>query len=149
MITVRQILRDKGHDIWSIAPEATVYQALQLMAEKNVGALMVLDGETLVGILSERDYARQVILKGKSSMDTPVKAIMTANVVVIEPDERVESCMSLMTKKRIRHLPVVQDERVIGMISIGDVVKKIISQQAFTIEQLGNYIMGQGVESLP
>ncbi len=140
-IIVRQVLKEKGYNVWSIAPDSTVYEALQLMAEKNVGALVVLDQKKVIGIISERDYARKVILRGKSSLDTPVREIM-AKVVSIRPDQTVEECMALMTDKRTRHLPVLEDKQLVGIVSIGDVVKKIISHQEFTIQQLDNYITG-------
>ena len=142
MITVRQLLRGKGHDVWHTTPDASVYDALKLMADKEIGALLVLEGEDVVGIISERDYARKVTLKEKSSMDTPVKEIMTSEVISLRPDQTIQECMSLMTDKRIRHLPVLEDERLVGIISIGDVVKAIISQQEFMIEQLERYIEG-------
>ena len=142
MKTVAQLLRTKAHGVLSIAPETAVFQALQLMAEKNVGALLVLQGDALVGIFSERDYARKVILKGKSSKETPVREIMSSHVLYVRPEQTIEDCMALMTGKRVRHLPVLEDERVVGVISIGDVVKGIISEQEFMIEQLQNYISG-------
>jgi CBS domain-containing protein len=142
MITVRQLLRAKGHDVWHIAPDDSVYDALKLMANKEVGALLVLEGEDLVGIISERDYARKVILKGKRSMDTPVKEIMSEKVFSIRLEQAIEECMALMTERRVRHLPVYADERLVGVVSIGDVVKAIISQQEFMIEQLERYIEG-------
>jgi len=142
MTTVNQLLRSKGSAIWSIGPDATVYEALQLMAEKDVGALLVLDEGALVGILSERDYARKIVLKGKTSRDTLVREIMTERVVCVRADQSVEECMALMTNKRIRHLPVLVDNQLAGVISIGDVVKAIISEQEFIIEQLENYITG-------
>jgi CBS domain-containing protein len=142
MITVRQLLRGKGHDVWHIAPDASVYDALKLMAEKGIGSLLVLEGEELVGIISERDYARKVVLKEKTTIDTPVKEIMTRKLVTLSPEQTIGECMSLMTDKRIRHLPVLENERLIGIISIGDVVKAIISQQEFMIEQLERYIEG-------
>jgi CBS domain-containing protein len=135
-------MRAKGSDVWHIAPDACVYDALRLMADKGVGALVVLEGEELVGIISERDYARKVILKDKSSMDTPVKEIMTSKVISLNPEQSIQECMALMTDKRIRHLPVLEDDRLVGIISIGDVVKAIISQQEFMIEQLERYIEG-------
>lgn len=140
--TVRQILQNKGHTVWSIAPDASVYEALQLMAEKNIGALVVLEAGELVGIFSERDYARKVILKGKSSKDTPVREIMTPKVIYVRPNHTIEDCMALMTDKHIRHLPVLDNGRLVGIISIGDVVKAIISEQEFIIEQLESYITG-------
>jgi CBS domain-containing protein len=142
MLTVRQILNDKGYDVWSTTPDATVYEALQLMAEKNVGALVVLDRRKAVGLISERDYARKVILKGKTSLNTPVREIMTSKVVSVCPKQSAEECMALMTDQRTRHLPVLEDGRLVGIVSIGDVVKKIIHHQEFTIQQLDNYITG-------
>ena len=144
MKTVQELLRNKGYHIWSIGPDATVYEALTLMAEKDVGALLVLDNAgQLVGILSERDYARKIVLKGKTSRETPVREIMTEKVVWVRPDQTIEECMALMTNKRIRHLPVQEQGRLLGVISIGDVVKDIISEQEFVIEQLENYITGR------
>jgi CBS domain-containing protein len=140
MKTVNEILLAKANKLLSISPEASVLDALKLMAEREVGALVVLEGEKLAGIFSERDYARKVILHGKSSKDTPVSEIMTHKVVCVRPDQSVEDCMALMTDKRIRHLPVLQNEKVIGVISIGDVVKEVISEQRFVIEQLEHYI---------
>jgi CBS domain-containing protein len=140
MKTVKEILEAKSHKLLSISPQASVLDALKLMAEKDVGALVVLDGEGLAGIFSERDYARKVILHGKSSKATPVSEIMTHKVVCVRPDQSVEECMALMTDKRIRHLPVLDDRKVIGVISIGDVVKELISEQRFVIEQLEHYI---------
>ncbi len=138
---VRDVLEKKGDDIWSVAPDTPVYKALQLMSEKNCGAVLVLHQETLVGILSERDYARKVILKGKSSKNTPVEEIMSQRVVCIQPDNTIDECMALMTDKRIRHLPVLKDEQtLVGLISIGDVVKEVISEQEFIINQLESYI---------
>lgn len=142
MITVRDILRAKGDQIWWISPDATVFSALELMAEKNVGALVVLDGETLAGIFSERDYARKVILKGKASKETSVREIMTSEVTTVRPGQSVDECMALMTDKRIRHLPVFEGEKLVGLISIGDVVKAVISEREFIIKQLENYITG-------
>jgi CBS domain-containing protein len=142
MTTVAQILQGKGHEVWSVSPATLVYAALKVMAEKNVGALLVLEGHELKGIFSERDYARKVILEGKSSRDIPVKEIMSPEVFTALPEQSVEECMAQMTDKRIRHLPVVKDGRVIGVISIGDAVKAIISEREFTIKQLENYITG-------
>jgi len=142
MATVRQLLESKGRDVWSIDPGGTVFEAIKLMAEKRIGALLVMRGEKLVGIVSERDYARKVILQGKSSDGTPVEEIMTASVLCAHSGQTVEECMALMTDKRIRHLPVVHDDQVEGMISIGDLVKSIIAEQKFVIEQLEHYISG-------
>ena len=142
MKTVRHLLEGKVHKLLSISPEATVFEALEKMAEHDVGALIVLEEDRLVGIFSERDYARKIILHGKSSKDTRVTEIMTAKVICVRPTQTVEECMALMTDKRIRHLPVLQDGRVIGVVSIGDVVKEMLSQQKFIIEQLEHYIRG-------
>lgn len=140
MKTVKQLLEAKGREIYSIAPEARLFDALKLMAEKGVGALVVLDNGKLAGILSERDYARKVILHGKSSHDIPVSEIMTGKVITVHPRQTVEECMALMTEKRIRHLPVAEGERLIGVLSIGDLVKEVIAEQAQTIQQLESYI---------
>ena len=140
MKTVKEILQAKPQRLLSISPQATVLDALKMMADYEVGALVVLDGERLSGIFSERDYARKVILQGKASKDTAVSEIMTHKVVCVKPDQSVEECMALMTDKRIRHLPVLEDKKVIGVISIGDVVKEVISEQRFVIEQLEQYI---------
>lgn len=140
MKTVRQLLQSKGGTIYSVAPDARVFEALELMAEKEVGALVVLDGGRLAGIISERDYARKVILHGKSSHDIPVREIMTEKVVTIQPDQTVDHCMALMTNKRIRHLPVAEGEKLIGVVSIGDLVKEVIAEQQQTIKQLESYI---------
>lgn len=142
MKTVEQLLKGKPTSIVSIAPDATVLDALKLLAEKNVGAILVMEGPRLAGIISERDYARKVALKGKSSADTPVSEVMTRSIVCVGVTNTNEDCMALMTDKHIRHLPVVKDERVVGMLSIGDLVKDIISEQQFIISQLENYIHG-------
>lgn len=142
MNTVRDVLKEKGSQVWSIQADAWVYDALKLMADKEIGALVVLEGEEVVGILSERDYARQVILKGRTSRETLVGEIMTRKVVYIRPDNTVEECMALMTHKRIRHLPVMDENRLVGIVSIGDIVKAVISEQQFMIQQLENYITG-------
>jgi len=144
MKTVRDILKQKGLGLCSVRPDSTVYDALKLMAEKNIGAVLVLDGERPVGILSERDYARQVILKGKTSKDTPVREIMTSKVVFVRPEQSIEECMALMTDKRIRHLPVLEESKLIGVVSIGDIVKAVISEKEFLIAQLENYIASGG-----
>ena len=140
---VKQILKTKGNEIWSIAPRATVYEALQMMSEKDVGALLVVDKGNLVGIFSERDYARKVILEGRFSKETTVGELMTREVLYIESQSTIEHCMALMTAKRVRHLPVLENERLIGIVTIGDVVKQIISDQEFTIQQLERYIKGE------
>ena len=143
MQTVKQLLEAKGHQIWSIAPDATVFDAIHRMAEKEVGALLVMEGTALVGIISERDYARKIILQGKASQATHVQEIMTSRVICARLDQRVEECMALMTEKRIRHLPVLgSDAEVVGIISIGDLVKAIIAEQQFVIAQLEHYISG-------
>ena len=142
MKTVKDILRAKGHDVWSITPDATVFDALTKMAHKDVGALTVMEGDQLVGIISERDYARKVILQGKTSRTTLVREIMSSPVICVRPQQTVEECMVLLTGRRIRHLPVIEDNQVIGMVSIGDLVKSIISEQQFIIEQLENFISG-------
>jgi len=143
MKTVTQLLRTKGQQVLSVAPDIPVFEALEVMADKNVGALLVVEGERLVGVFSERDYARKVILKGKSSKDTPVQEIMSSHVLYVRPEQTIEDCMALMTDKRVRHLPVMEEGRVVGVISIGDVVKAIIAEQEFIIEQLQNYITGR------
>lgn len=140
--TVRQLLSRKGKQIWAAHPDSTVFEALNLMAAKGIGALLVYDKDQLVGIFSERDYARKVILHGKSSQDTTIGEIMTRKVVVVHPQQPMKDCMALMTDKRIRHLPVIENDAVIGVVSIGDVVKEIISEQEFVISQLENYIAG-------
>lgn len=144
MLTVRELLAKKGDEVWSVSPDATVYDALQVMAARNVGAVLVLDGAELAGILSERDYARQVILKGKASRDTPVREIMTTRLVCVTPERTIEDCMALMTDRRIRHLPVLQGRTLVGVLSIGDVVKAVISEKQFHIEQLESYITSSG-----
>jgi CBS domain-containing protein len=143
MTTVAQLIQEKGRVVWSIAPVATVYDALRLMAEKNIGALVVMEAERVVGILSERDYARKVILKGKFSKDTLVREIMTDKVYFLQPEQTIEECMALMTAQRVRHLPVVVEGRVAGVISIGDVVKAAMGDRDFMIRQLEGYITGR------
>jgi CBS domain-containing protein len=140
MISVRQLLDQKGRAVYAIAPGAAVLDAIRLMAERHVGALLVMEGETLRGIVSERDYARKVILMGRSSADTPVRDIMTAAVITVEPETPVEKCMQIMTEQRVRHLPVIEGGRVAGMVSIGDLVKAVIAEQQQHIEQLESYI---------
>ena len=142
MKTIRQLLESKGHDIWSISPDATVYEAIKLMAEKEIGALLIMDDSRPVGILSERDYARKIILKGRSSRETKVRDIMTMDVIFADADQSIEGCMALMTNKRIRHLPILDEGRLIAVVSIGDLVKYIIAEQKFVIEQLESYING-------
>ena len=142
MISIRRLLEGKGSEVWSTSPHATVHEALQLLAEKNIGALVVLRDGELVGVVSERDYARKVILHRKTSMKTPVKEIMTEEVITVGTGSTVEEAMVLMTDKRIRHLPVVEGEKIVGVVSIGDLVKAIIADQEFTIDQLEKYISG-------
>jgi CBS domain-containing protein len=150
MNTVKDLLDAKGHEVWTVKPNATVYEALELMAEKNLGAVLVVDEKNAVkGIFSERDYARKIIIKGRASRTTRVKEIMTAKVLYVEPATTIRDCMTLMTGKRIRHLPVMDGDRLAGVISIGDVVKahcsvqdSVISQQEFRISQLERYISG-------
>lgn len=140
MKTVRDLLAIKGDAIYAVSPDDSVFDALGAMAEKDIGAVLVLDGGRLVGILSERDYARQVILKGKTSRETPVREIMTPQVLCVTLDRTIDECMAIMTDKRCRHLPVVDGDKVIGVLSIGDVVKAVISEKQFQIEQLEHYI---------
>jgi len=140
--TVANIVDDKGRDIWSIDAASSVYEALEIMADKNVGALVVYSGDTFSGILSERDYARKVILASKGSRDTPVSEIMTPDPITVELSDTVASCMQLMTDERIRHLPVLDSGKLVGVISIGDVVRAVIDEQKFLIDQLESYITG-------
>lgn len=140
---VRSILKTKDTDVWSISPDATVYDAIGMMADKGIGALPVLDESKIIGILSERDYARRVILQGRSSKETRVCEIMTNSVITVTPDNTVAECMEIMTNRRIRHLPVVDRERLVGIVSIGDLVKAIISAQEHAIAQLSSYITGE------
>jgi CBS domain-containing protein len=142
MTSIRQLLEKKGHDIWSTSADASVYDALLLMAEKNIGALLVLQDGEIAGIVSERDYARKVALHGKASMETPVREIMTGEVLTVEPGLAVKDALTLMTEKHIRHLPVVEDDALAGLISIGDLVKSIIADQELMINQLEKYISG-------
>ena len=144
MRRVKRILESKGHDIWSIEPSASVYDAIHVLAERQIGALLVMKEDQLVGIFSERDYARQIILKDRSSEDTKVEEIMTKKVLHVQPNDVIDDCMALMTKKRIRHLPVVENKKVVGMISIGDLVSAVIAEQQSTINDLEKYISGQG-----
>ena len=142
MPTVNQILATKGNQVWSIEADQQVYDALKIMADKDIGALLVYQDKNVVGIISERDYARRVVLKGKSAEKTPVSEIMTSEVLCVNPSQPIEECMALMTAKKIRHLPVVEDEKIVGIISIGDVVNAVISEKQFVITQLENYIKG-------
>jgi CBS domain-containing protein len=140
MATVAQLLGRKPRAIYSVTADAPVLEAIRVMAEHSVGALLVMHGAKLEGIVSERDYARKVILKGRSSNDTPVRDIMTADVITVGPDYSAQQCMQMMTDRRVRHLPVVDDGHVLGMLSIGDLVRAVLAEQAQTIEQLENYI---------
>jgi CBS domain-containing protein len=140
MKTVADVLAQKGHEHYSVAPDDSVFDALMKMADKNVGALLVMQGGELVGIISERDYARKVVLQGRTSPNTLVRDIMTPEVTVVEPRRSVEECMALMTTQRFRHAPVVENGKIVGVISLGDLVKTVISEQKFVIEQLEQYI---------
>jgi CBS domain-containing protein len=142
MTAVHHILDQKGHQVWSVHPGDTVYEAIKMMAEKDVGALMVLDGSKIVGIVTERDYARNVFLKGRGSPQTLVGDIMACNVACVKPDRSIEECMAIMTARRVRHLPVISGDELLGIVSIGDLVKSIISDREFEIEQLAHYIRG-------
>ncbi|MCC7174445.1 MAG: CBS domain-containing protein [Bryobacterales bacterium] len=141
--TVRSILETKGRTVWTVGPDETVYRVLALMSEKGVGAVVVVSEGQPLGMFSERDYARKVILHGKSSLDTLVREIMSSPIVTVPPEETVEECMRIMTRNRIRHLPVLESGRLAGVISIGDLVNSIISVQAATIQQLSSYIAGK------
>jgi CBS domain-containing protein len=142
MKTVDEIVRKKGNKIWSVTPDTPIYAALELMAQRNIGAVLVLEEDNLAGIFSERDYARKVVLEGKASRNTPVGEVMTERVTCVRLDQPIEECMALMTDKRVRHLPVIENNQLVAVISIGDVVGTIISEQEFIIEQLENYITG-------
>jgi CBS domain-containing protein len=142
MTTVRQLISQKGTIIWSIHADATVFDAVAKMAEKDIGSLVVMEGEKIVGLITERHYARNVVLKGKTSPAMAVRDIMERRVIVAQPEQSLEQCMSLMTEKRVRHLPVLEGEQLIGIVSIGDLVKSIISDQKFKIEQLEHYLHG-------
>ena len=142
MTTIAQLLNAKGKQIWSVEPKATIFEALEIMSEKGIGALLVMEDGKLKGIFSERDYARKVILKGKSSKETPVGELMTKKVFYIDPQKTINDCMAMMTAKRIRHVPVIEDNQVMGIVTIGDVVNQIISEQEVTINHLENYITG-------
>lgn len=142
MKTLRRVLEAKGHDVYSTTPDALVFDALRAMADRDVGALIVMEDGRVVGIFSERDYARKIILVGKSSRETPVRDVMTSRVVYARPDLTLEECLALMTDKRIRHLPVMKDDEVVGVVSIGDLVKGIIDEQRFIIGQLESYVSG-------
>lgn len=142
MKTVHQLLQSKGSDVLSVTSDTTVYEALLIMADKHIGAVVVMDGEHLAGIFSERDYAREVVLKGRTSKTTPVKDIMSSKVITVALDNTVEDCMNLITNKRIRHLPVLHNGKVTGILSIGDLVKETIAEQEVLIQQLESYIQG-------
>lgn len=142
MVTIRQLLNSKGGDVWSVSPDTSVYEAIQIMADKGVGALVVLDNDKLVGIISERDYARKVVLKERASKETRIEEIMTREVVYALPKQTVEECLAVMTDKRIRHLPVLEGDELVGIVSIGDLVKSVIAEQQHVIEQLEHYISG-------
>lgn len=140
MPSILQVLASKGSQVWSISPDATVFAGLTLMADKNIGALLILENDRPVGIMSERDYARKIILEGRSSRETRIRSIMTTRLVSVSPSDSVEHAMALMTREHIRHLPVMDGDSVLGLVSIGDLVKAMINQQQFTIEQLERYI---------
>ena len=142
MITIEQLLNNKDDQIWSVEPKTSIFEALIIMSDKEIGALLVIEDEKLVGIFSERDYARKVILKGKSSKNTQVGELMTKKVLYIDPEKTINDCMVIMTNKHVRHLPVIENDKVIGMVTIGDLVNQIISEQENTIQQLENYITG-------
>ncbi len=142
MKTVSDILNDKGHEVFSVSPGDSVFDSLKLMAEKEVGALLVMDGDKLVGIVTERDYARKIILEGKSSKSSTIEEVMTRHVLCASPERTVDECMALMTDKRARHLPVVDHKKVVGIVSIGDLVKAVISEQQVLIDRLQHYISG-------
>ncbi len=141
-MTIRHLLEQKGRTVWTISPDATVFDALAKMAEKDVGSLVVMDGDKMVGIITERHYSRNIILKGKASPTTMVSDIMQRDVIHVRPEQPVELCMALMTEMRVRHLPVLEGEKVIGIVSIGDLLKTIISKQKFSIDELEHYIRG-------
>ena len=140
MTTLEILLQGKGHDVWSVHPDDTVLDAIKMLAEKDIGALIVIKDDKPVGIFTERDYARNVYLKGKSSLDTAVRDVMVTPVICVKPDQSVNECMALMTKRRFRHLPVMNGDELVGMVSIGDLVKSVIAEQQFTIEQMEHYI---------
>ena len=140
MTTLKMLLKGKGHDVWSVHPDDTVLDAIKMLAEKDIGALIVIKDDKPVGIFTERDYARNVYLKGKSSLDTAVRDVMVTPVICVKPDQSVNECMALMTAKRFRHLPVMNGDELVGMVSIGDLVKSVIAEQQFTIEQMEQYI---------
>ena len=140
MTTLKMLLKGKGHDVWAVHPDDTVLDAIKMLAEKDIGALIVIKDDKPVGIFTERDYARNVYLKGKSSLDTAVRDVMVAPVICVKSDQTVDKCMALMTAKRFRHLPIMDGDELVGMVSIGDLVKSVIAEQQFTIEQMEQYI---------
>ena len=142
MVTIRQLIKSKGSDVWSVSPDASVFEAMKIMADKGIGALVVLENEKLVGMITERDYARKVVLKERTSKETPVGDIMTKDVLYARPEHTVEECLALMTEKRTRHLPVLDADKLIGLVSIGDLVKSVIDEQQHVIKQLEHYISG-------
>ena len=142
MHTVKELLREKGHQVWTIEPQATVYEALELMAAKNIGSIVVVEHGNVAGMFTERDYARKVMLQGRSSKTTTVAELMTSDVLYVSPDDTIENCMALMTEKRLRHLPVMDNGKLAGVVSIGDIVKVIISEREFIIRELERYITG-------
>jgi CBS domain-containing protein len=142
METIRQILNKKGNQVYSVAPETTVYDTLKLMADKNIGAVVVLNDGKLCGIISERDYARKVVLKGKFSKEIPVNEIMSSNVICLDPDQTITNTKAVMVQKRIRHLPVMEKDNLVGIVSIGDVVDAVLEEKSFMIDQLATYIKG-------
>jgi CBS domain-containing protein len=142
MTTIKHVLDYKGHDVQSISPDASVFEALKAMAEHDIGSLAVLENDKLVGIITERHYSREIVLKGKTSSATRVRDIMSTRVVCARPEQSVEECMAIMTARAVRHLPVIEHERIVGIVSIGDMVKGVIGDQKFIIEQLEHYIHG-------
>ncbi len=142
MVTIKQLLNTKGQDVWSVSPDASVYEAMEIMADKGVGALVVLENDKLSGIITERDYARKVVLKERVSKQTRVEEIMTKTVLYAQPGHTVEQCLAIMTEKRTRHLPVLDGDKLVGIVSIGDLVKAVIAEQQHVIEQLEHYISG-------
>ena len=143
-ITVKQLLDKKGNEIHAVSPDATVFDAIKLMSERGVGALLVMQDDQLTGVISERDYTRKVILKGRSSTSTTVQEIMTSNIITLAPDNNIDQCMALMNENQIRHLPIVENGRVMGVVTIMDVIKNILSEKEFIIEQMESYIAGSG-----
>jgi len=142
MRSVQDILDSKGSDVWSVKPDDIIFDAIKLMADKGIGALLVMEDDKLVGIVTERDYARKVVLEGKSSREARIHEVMTSKILCVSPERTIDECMALMTDKRIRHLPVLDHKQVVGFVSIGDLVKAVISEQKILIDQLQNYISG-------